>query len=289
MNLPWPAIGAARAAKAGSRVPFLVVDGIERWRVGSVARAHLAALARWPEALSVDNHGVTLTLPARERDAFFAEANATLRGVGLIVAWREETYPVLAEDNGTLLATFERAASRFWGTLTFGAHCNGFVADASGRPQSLWIARRSFSKSTDPGMLDNLIGGGVPHGQTPAETVVREGDEEAGLTQQQMRGLSPGRILRLARDIPEGFQHEWTSVYDLSLPANWVPHNRDGEVHSHTLMPLAEAFERAAAAEMTVDATLVTLDFGLRWRLLPPDQHEVLAEAAAGLWHGVAR
>ena len=253
-----------------------------------MARRHLSALGRWQHALQIDSAGVTLTLPAAERSAFLAEANAVLREQGLILAWRDETYPVLAEDGSVLLATFERAASRFWGTLTFGAHCNGYVTDATGRPQALWIARRSFSKSTDPGMLDNLIGGGVPFGQTPAETVVREGDEEAGLTSEQMRGLTPGRILRLARDIPEGFQHEWTSVFDLALPTGLLPSNRDGEVHSHTLMPLAEAFVRATNAEMTVDATLVTLDFALRWRLLLPDQHELLAEAAAWLWHGMA-
>ena len=284
----WPAIAAARAAQVDARVPFWIVDQGQVLRAGSVARRHLSALGRWQQALQIDGAGVTLTLPAAERSAFLAEANAVLREQGLILAWRDETYPLLAEDGGVLLATVERAASRFWGTLTFGAHCNGYVADAAGRPQALWIARRSFSKSTDPGLLDNLIGGGVPFGQTPTETVVREGDEEAGLTLEQMRGLNPGRILHLARDIPEGFQHEWTSVYDLSLPADWIAHNRDGEVHSHTLMPLVEAFERAASAEMTVDATLVTLDFALRWRLLPPNQHELLAEAAAGLWHGIA-
>ena len=79
------------------------------------------------------------------------------------------------------LALIERAAARFWGTLTFGAHANGYVADAQGRPTHLWIARRSTHKATDPGKLDNLVGGGVPHGQTPFETLVREGFEEAGL------------------------------------------------------------------------------------------------------------
>lgn len=87
-----------------------------------------------------------------------------------------------ALDDGRLLATFERAAARFWGTLTFGAHCNGYLADAHGRPTHLWIARRSFTKPTDPGLLDNLVGGGVPHGQSPFDCVRREGWEEAGLS-----------------------------------------------------------------------------------------------------------
>ncbi len=284
----WPAIASAQRAQAGARLPFRIADAGQAVAVGSVARQHLRALQAWPEALHTDAGGITLRLPAAERDDFFAMANASLRRQGLILAWRDETYAVPADDGSRVLARFERAASRFWGSLSYGAHCNGYVADAAGRPVALWIARRSATKSTDPGMLDNLIGGGVPYGQTPAETVVREGDEEAGLDAAQMHGLQPGRVLRLARDIPEGLQHEWTSVYDLALPADWRPHNRDGEVQSHTLMPLAEAFERAAAAEMTVDATLVTLDFCLRRQLLPPDQHRLLAEAAAGLWRGLA-
>lgn len=281
----WPAIAAASAAVV-PRAPFLVVDRGAALRAGSVARAHLQALARWPRALRVDDDAVTLLLPAPERTAFFAEANRRLRDAGLIVAWRDETYPVPAEADGRLLATFERAASRFWGTLTFGAHCNGYLRGAGGAPTHLWIARRADDKPTDPGMLDNLIGGGVPHGQTPAETVVREGWEEAGLVPAQMAALEAGRIVGLTRDIPEGFQNERLSVYDLALPLGLEPRNQDGEIQSIARMPLAEAFERAAAGEMTVDAALVTLDFALRRRLLAGDAHATLESAAAALWIG---
>ncbi len=288
MTLPWPAIAAARAA-AVPRVPFFVVDRGAAVRAGSVARAHLQAIARWPEALRVDDDAVALTLPAPERSGFFDQANRALRDAGLIVAWRDETYPVPAADDGRLLATFERAASRFWGTLTFGAHCNGYVRGGDGAPHWLWIARRADDKPTDPGMLDNLIGGGVPQGQTPAETVVREGWEEAGLRPAQMTGLEPGRVLQLARDIPEGFQNERLSVYDLALPPELEPRNQDGEVQSITRMPLAEAFECAAAGAMTVDAALVTLDFALRRRLLDAATHATLDAAARPLWRGGAR
>ena len=116
--------------------------------------------------------------------------------------------------------SIERAAARFWGSLTLGAHCNGFVADTSGRPSRLWIARRSFSKATDPGKLDNLVGGGVPAGQSPRDTVVREAWEEAGLTSAQLQCLARGRVVKLLRDIPEELQREWIHVYDLALPAD---------------------------------------------------------------------
>ena len=286
----WPAIAAAQARDAQARLPFFIADGGQAWLTGSVARAHLPALARWPHALQLTNElvdgAVTLTLPAAERTGFFALANRQLHQDGLVVGWREETYPVLAQQDGRLLATFERAASRFWGTTTFGAHCNGYVAGADGRPSHLWIARRSYRKPTDPGLLDNLVGGGVPHGQTPAACVLREGWEEAGLSPAQMRGLQPGRRFRVARDIPEGFQLEEVSVFDLALPPGLQPENQDGEVHSVALMPVADALACAAAGEMTVDAALATLDFALRHRLLPTDAHHRLSQQAEALWRG---
>lgn len=295
----WSALDHAEHASV-PRVPFHVDDGGRPRLAGSVARAHLPALAAWSPALQRGEHGVTLTVPAAERDAFFAGANAALHAQGLIVAWRHETYPVLAlpadgrspDPQADLLAAFERAASRFWGTATFGAHCNGYVTDtgdAGGRPTHLWIARRSDTKPTDPGLLDNLVGGGVPHGQSPAETVVREGWEEAGLTPAQMAGIRPGRILRLARDIPEGLQLEWLSVYDLALPPGLVPCNQDGEVQALHCWPVAQALARAAAGEMTVDATLATLDFALRHGLLSGPDAAHCAARLHQLAHGMAQ
>lgn len=295
----WPALREAVHARV-PRLPFLVDDGAAAPRLaGSVARSHRPALARWTAELRLDDAGVTLRVPAAQRDAFFAEANAALHAEGLIVAWRDETYPVLAlpadgrspDPQADLLATFERAASRFWGTATFGAHCNGYVTDtgdAAGRPTHLWIARRSDTKPTDPGLLDNLVGGGVPHGQTPADTVIREGWEEAGLTPAQMAGIRPGRILRLGRDIPEGFQLEWLSVYDLALPAGLQPCNQDGEVQALHCWPVDQALARAAAGEMTTDATLATLDFALRHGLLAGADAARCAALLDTLAHGPA-
>ncbi len=282
----WPAIDDARRADTAARLPFHIQDGGRPRAAGSVARAHLPALARWQSVLRVDDHGLTLHCPAADRVALLAEINEQLLANGLVVGWRDEIYAIPALDDGHLLATVERAASRFWGTLTCGAHCNGYVAGADGRPSHLWIARRAFTKPTDPGLLDNLVGGGVPHGQSPAACVVREGWEEAGLTPALMAGLQPGRRLRVARDIPEGFQLEEVSAYDLALPHGLVPQNQDGEVHSIQCMPVAEALARAAAGEMTVDASLVTLDFALRHQLLPAAEAAALAARAAHLWLG---
>ena len=271
----WPAIALARACDGPPRIPFVLVD--ERGPVlGSVALRHLAALREWPDAfelLAADDgtpRALALRLPAPARDARLAQIHARLHADGLIVGWRDEAYPLrdrLGGEHGTL----ERAASRFWGMLTLGAHCNGYVADALGRPTHLWIARRSLTKPTDPGRLDNLIGGGVPAGQSPREAVVREGWEEAGLEPHQMTGLATGGLIDLECDIPEGRQHERLHVFDLALPAGLLPRNVDGEVAEHRRMPIAEALARAAAGELTTDAALATLDFAVRRRLVEPE------------------
>lgn len=275
----WGAIASATRCER-PRVPFLV-DDIE---VGSVATEYLPALLGLNPVLQVDPARVRLTAAAARRDDVLADINATLRQQGLIRAWRDETYPVVDPRSLQVLAHFERAASRFWGTLSFGAHCTGWVAGGDGWPTWLWIAQRSFDKATDPGAFDNLVGGGVPHGQTPFETLVREGWEEAGLPVDVMRRATPGRVIRLQRDTAEGLQFEWIHGFDLALQPHEVPVNRDGEVHAFTLHPAAQALGLAAGTTMTTDSALVTLDFALRHHLLAAADQAALKADMAALW-----
>ncbi len=164
---------------------------------------------------------------APDRTAALVPINRALHEAGLIAAWRDETYAVVTRHGEPPLALIERAAARFWGTLTFGAHCNGYLADAGGRPTHLWIARRALTKATDPGLLDNLVGGGVPHGQTPFETLVREGFEEAGLDAPTMRRAVPGRVIELARDIRGRF-HARAALHLRSAPAGRLDAGQPG-------------------------------------------------------------
>ena len=277
----WPALAAAQA-RTVVRVPFFI-DGCS---VGSVARDDLHALQAWPQWLSLQDQRVSLT--AADRDAALATINSALHQQGLVRAWRDECYAIRDPASGRHLARIERAASRFWGTLTLGAHANAYVADAQGRPTHLWIARRSLGKATDPGLLDNLVGGGVPDGQTPHETLVREGWEEAGLTPAQMAAARPGRVIRLHRDIPEGLQFENLHCFDLQLAKGLMPRNQDGEVSGFELLTMEQALAHAASALMTVDAALVTLEFGLRHGALDQAQAQALEAAATGLWSGGA-
>lgn len=255
-----PALHAARSLQRGRRLPFSIT-GVE---VGSVARDHLGLLAEHASWLQIGPRGVRMVERLRtepQRSAALAATNSVLRALGLVRGWRDEIYAVLAEPGAVPLALIERAASRFWGTLTFGAHLNGYVCDALGRPSHLWVARRALSKATDPGRLDNLVGGGVPHGQSPYATLVRECWEESGIPEELARQAAYASQIRLHCDVPEGVQQEIIYVYDLELPRDFAPHATDGEVMEHHLLPLDEVIALLRGHEFTTDAALVTLDF----------------------------
>ena len=263
-----PAVHAAQTLRSEHRLPFSVA-GVP---VGSVAREHLGLLAEHAPWLQIAPRGVRMVERLRtepQRSAALAATNSVLRALGLIRGWRNETYAVVAEPGATPLALIERAASRFWGTLTFAAHLNGYVCDAHSRPTHLWIARRALNKATDPGRLDNLVGGGVPHGQSPFETLVRECWEESGLPEELARQAQCMSQVRVHCDIPEGVQQELIHVYDLELPRDFQPHATDGEVMEHRLLPIDAVVELLRGSEFTTDAALVTLDFLRRRGLLP--------------------
>lgn len=262
---PPPCLKQARL-KTQWRRPLVVAHRV----VGSVALEHLCALSTWPQWVQLQPDRVVLTARGQDLTLALQVMNEALRREGLIVAWRDELFALWDPWTAEALASLERASARFWGTLTLGAHCNGYVADEQGRPTHLWVARRSWSKATDPGKLDNLIGGGVPWGQSPEDTVIREGWEEAGLRPHAMQGLRRGGVLELDRDVPEGRQWERLHVFDLPLPADLQPCNQDGEVAELQRLPVEEAVALALGHDMTVDAACVTLEFASRHGISVP-------------------
>jgi len=138
---------------------------------------------------------------------------------------------------------------------------NGIAGD------SMWLARRSETKPTDPGMLDNLVGGGLTSGLSIEEVLVKEAWEEAGIGADLARRAKRGGTIELLREVPEGVQCERIHVYDLELPRDFAPQNQDGEVAEARLVPLGEALRLARDTdELTVDAALVALDYFSRAR-----------------------
>jgi 8-oxo-dGTP pyrophosphatase MutT (NUDIX family) len=199
-----------------------------------------------------------------KRTAALDRVARVLADEGRLTAWRDERYTVGPAYEPWFL--IERAAARFFGVKTSAAHVNGVVEEGS--EQRMWLARRSPAKAIDPGMLDNLVGGGIAAKQSIAQTVLKESWEEAGIPESLARCALIAAALDICREQPDGLQRETIFVHDLTLPPSFVPANRDGEAVEHRLVSLNDAAtliaNREGADVVTADASLVILDFLLR-------------------------
>jgi len=246
--------------------PFVVAGE----RVGAIDDPRVARLGAFGSGVFVvDASGVTLAEQLRDfasRTAALADVALALRAEGALPAWRDELYAVATTFGAPPLCHLERGAARYFGVHTWAAHVNGVVGE--GEATKLWFARRSPSKAVDPGLLDNLVGGGIAAGASVEETVVKESFEEAGIGRALALTARPAGTLGIRRAMFDGLQVETLFVHDLALPPDFVPCNQDGEVAGHRLVDLGEAARLAAQEdgpdEVTIDASLVVLDYLLR-------------------------
>lgn len=182
-----------------------------------------------------------------------------MRQGGFILGWRNENFAWI-DQNGHEYFRLERSAFRAFGFRSMATHINGHT-----KAGNLWLGRRSETKSTDPGRLDNLAAGGIGADETPWVNARRELWEEAGVPPQISDQIEPVGRIHMRRTIPgRGFHDEQLYVYDLELADNFVPTNHDGEVSGFIEISLSEAAARILADEFTSDAALVTADFILR-------------------------
>lgn len=230
--------------------------------VGWVRRDWLPHLDPWKHHFLKNRDALALAPALRTleaRTAALAEVTEGLARAGVITGWRNERYAVVEAWGRPVLAHIERAAARFFGLTTFAAHANGIVT-AAGKSR-MWIARRSPTKPIDPGLLDNLIGGGMSAEADPLETLVREAGEEAGIPPALARTAVARGTVAILREVPEGVQQEMLFAFDLVLPPDFVPRNEDGEVAEVRLMALEEVARLIAAGELTLDASLVAATY----------------------------
>ena len=253
---------AAQDFDPAAHVPLLC----EGQRIGWLRASFAQRLLAWPEIFKRDAGGVHVAEPlanAEDRTNAVADVVRALHREGVITGWRNERYAVVTAFDATPLFHIERAAARFFGTTTYAAHANGYCG--TGGDCEMWLARRSATKPIDPGMLDNLVGGGMSAGIPPLQTIIREAWEEAGIPEALACKAVAAGTLRLLRKVPEGVQSEVIFAYDLELPREFQPHNEDGEVAGFRRVPMAEVVDMLHAdADITLDASLVMVKFLVR-------------------------
>jgi 8-oxo-dGTP pyrophosphatase MutT (NUDIX family) len=254
-------------------VPFYVREHALGWLRPSFADL----LRRWPHVFEVTGSYVALKASpdtAHGRTAALDEVTRALERDGVIRGWRDERVSVSHHYAAPELLAIERAATRHFGMMAYGAHLNGFTR-RHGEPY-LWIARRSSAKAIDPDRLDNLVGGRIASGYTVDETIRREAWEEAGIPASLLAGVCCASAVRVEYSVPEGLHREILFAHDAWLPEDFRPQNQDGEVARLYCLSIPEVIDAILAGEFTLDAGAVTVDGLLRNGVLAPEDPQYL-------------
>lgn len=256
--------------------PFRV-DGVD---VGFVADDFAQILARQGNTFAVSDQEVTLSssVPSdpASRTAAVGRALRPLAEAGLLRGWRDEPYEVAARPGQPVLFTMERAAIPKFGVIAAGIHVNGFVRDEDGGIR-MWIGRRALDKANSPGKLDQIVGGGKPAGSSVRETLLKESEEEADLSEAIAGRAVPVGAVTYRTERSEGLRRDVLYVFDLELPKGVVPRNTDGEISEFYLWPLERVIETVRESdEFKFNCALVVIDFLIRHGYIGHDEADYL-------------
>ena len=263
-------------------MPSWVVDKMplnrEHWKIDEEKKT----LTTKPKPQSkVDNSWIfNATLEtARANDIF-----EVLKG------WRNELYPIYGhQPQNRIGVSIERSGSPLFGIHTYGVHMTAYVNTQEGL--KIWVPRRSRSKQTYGGFLDNSVAGGLATGEQPFDCLVRESSEEASLEEAVVRRYARpcGTVSYFhVRDEKAGgegglMQPECQYVYDLELPEAIQPRPNDTEVECFYLWSVDEVASALANGEFKPNCAVVLLDFFIRHGLLTAENEPNYVEIVSRL------
>lgn len=182
----------------------------------------------------------------------------------------------------------ERSAFSLFGIIGRGAHMTVYTRSHEGL--KVWIARRSATKSTYPNMLDQAVAGGVARGEMPFDCIVREADEEAGLSPEVVRqsAVAAGTVSWFnVSDERAGGELGLLNpgvlyVYDLEVPSTGTEFDPvEGDISKFSLMGLDDVLTALRDGEFKPSCAMVMLDFLIRHGLMTaenePDYGEIIS------------
>ena len=150
----------------------------------------------------------------------------------------------------------------------------------------MWIAKRSLSKPTYPGLLDQMAAGGVAAGDSIDRTARKEAEEEASLPPAALDRLTRTGLVSYRYATRKGLSTKVLYTYDLEVPHGLLPLCADGEVDEFRLVPIAEVL-RSLREELPLwkpNSALVAIDFCVRHGLIDDTEPSYLE-----LVHGLRR
>lgn len=214
-------------------------------------------------------------------------------GAYLTKGWRNEKF-VCYYPARTPYFLVERSLAPALGIAMYGVHINGYIPPQLSQDGQLklWIAKRSLTKPTFPGKLDNTIAGGIAYPYSIYDTVVKESKEEAGLDKSYVdkNVRSVGVITYLfspekpnqsfeydvSHDEEHFIQPECEFIYDLQFgeindDGKVVgPQINNDEVFGFTLMTVNETIAALQKGDFKPNCAVVIIDFLIRHGIITP-------------------
>ncbi|XP_070696111.1 thiamin pyrophosphokinase 2 [Pempheris klunzingeri] len=262
------------------------IDGAQ---VGWVPPRVAPLLSRYPEVFSPPRGGAVSLCPSLDSYRRRSEAvDAVLQAVRqedshtCLRGWRDEKYSVMPKFSDPPLMWMERAATSLFGVTRYGVHINGYTVGDGGEV-SMWLARRSPTKQTYPGLLDNVAAGGLAAGVGIKHTAVKECQEEACIPAAIAEKARPVSTISYTYEDEEGVFAETQFAFDLELPVEFRPRVGDGEVQDFYLLPIDKVKELLATDDFKPNSAMVALDFLIRHSVIEPDAEPHYQELVAGL------
>src|SRR5271156_2368587 len=213
-------------------------------RVGLLRRDNAEALRRFPDVFAAGEDKVELV--ARGDVAAVSRAiDAVIDALvseGRVPKWRNETFDAARRWGAPPVFRLDRGAVPFFGVRAYGVHLNGYLWHDN--TMLLWVGRRAPDKRVAPDKLDNLVAGGIGNGYGVEETLVKEADEEAMIAPELIAQAVPAGAVSYRMETALGIRDDVLFVYDLEAPADFVPHNRDGEFVDFAAMPTITILNR---------------------------------------------
>lgn len=189
----------------------------------------------------------------------------------------EEQFPIVGAgfDIG-----IERSAFSMFGIIGRGAHMTVYVRTEQGL--KFWIPRRSATKSTYPGMLDQAVAGGVARGESSLECIVREAGEEAALSSEMVKEnvVAAGTVTwfnvsdERAGGEPGLMNPGILYVYDLEVGEDVVFKSVEGDIDSFSLMGVDEVKQSLRRGDFKPSCATVMLDFFIRHGLITAENEK---------------
>ncbi|KAK4442375.1 putative thiamine pyrophosphokinase [Podospora aff. communis PSN243] len=252
----------------------------------------------WTSSFNVDplHKAIHLQKPAGRNDwqAACNEAIDDLLGLArsqnafpLLGKKREEKFPIVGARFDIAI---ERSAISLFGIIGQGAHMTVYTRTSEGS-YLFWIPRRSATKSTYPGMLDQAVAGGVAWGETPFKCIVREAGEEAALSEDLVRqkAVACGTVTWFnisdsrAGGEPGLMNPGVLFLYDLAVGPETVFRPVEDDIQSFQLMDTKEVANALRQGEFKPSCAAVMIDFFIRHGIITAESEASYVEMVSRL------